>query len=416
MSKKLEETLRKYNGNKTFLVVMAVFMCLMSFRFFAKELSSFNVTLYAFNYSYGFMSRGLIGTIWRGMDNILPGDQMTHEALFTFSAIITYIYILVMFVYFCVIIKRSSDKDVRNIRYLIILLSIFAIPIFGTRSNFGRIDLFLFIIVYICLMCIISEKAEWICIPLAIVAECIHQGFVFMNINIILVLFFYKIMKRTGRERKKYIILFAMTLLAASVFFLYFEFFSHVDGEAIYDEIVNTAKSLSYSGEAYSKMLVQHEILGQGVWMDEWRFHKANFVDVPIFVVLFLPYLIIGITFLKKLVKGKKELTEKLPYLAVALGALTVVPEMLLKVDFGRYVFAVFFYYITIVMCLIVMGDRHVANTFNDTKELVKSKIPFAIILVVYPIMFMPLYDVIISLVDSNISQLVTNGDIYVSR
>ena len=416
MSKKLEETLRKYNSNKTFLIVMAIFMCLMSFRFFAKELSSFNVTLYAFNYSYGFMSRGLIGTIWRGIDNILPGDQMTHEALFIFSAIITVIYILVMFVFFCVIIKKCSDKDMRNIRYLILLLSIFAIPIFGTRSNFGRIDLFLFIIVYICLICIINEKAEWICIPLVIVAECIHQGFVFMNINIILVLFFYKIMKRTGKERRKYIIYFALTLICASVFFLYFEFFTQIDGESIYEEIVSTAKSLSYSGEAYSKMLVQHEILGQGVWMDEWRFHKANFVDVPIFVILFLPYLIIGITFLKNLVKGKKELTEKLPYLAVALGALTVVPEMLLKVDFGRYVFAVFFYYITIVMCLIVMGDRHVANTFSDTKELVKSKIPFAIILVVYPMMFMPLYDVIISLVDSNISQLVTNGDMYVSR
>ena len=416
MSKKLEETLRKYNSNKTFLIVMAIFMCLMSFRFFAKELSSFNVTLYAFNYSYGFMSRGLIGTIWRGIDNILPGDQMTHEALFIFSAIITDIYILIMFVFFCVIIKKCSDKDMRNIRYLIILLSIFAIPIFGTRSNFGRIDLFLFIIVYICLICIINEKAEWFCIPLVIVAECIHQGFVFMNINIILVLFFYKIMKRTGKERRKYIIYFALTLICASVFFLYFEFFTQIDGESIYEEIVSTAKSLSYSGEAYSKMLVQHEILGQGVWMDEWRFHKANFVDVPIFVILFLPYLIIGITFLKDLVKGKKELTEKLPYLAVALGALTVVPEMLLKVDFGRYVFAVFFYYITIVMCLIVMGDKHVANTFSDTKELVKSKIPFAIILVVYPMMFMPLYDVIISLVDSNISQLVTNGDIYVSR
>ena len=416
MKNKVEETIKKYNSNKTFLIVMAIFMSLMAFRFFAKELSSFNVTLYAFNYSYGFMSRGIIGTIWRGIDSILPGDQMTHEALLIFSAIITVIYILVMFVFFCMIIKKSSDKDMRNIRYLIIFLSIFAIPVFGTRSNFGRIDLFLFIIVYICLMCIISEKAEWICIPLVIVAECIHQGFVFMNINIILVLFFYKIMKRTGRERKKYIILFVLTLLVASVFFLYFEFFSHVDGEVIYDEIVTTAKSLSYSGEAYSKMLVQHEILGQGVWMDEWRFHKANFVDVPIFVVLFSPYLIIGISFLKNLVKGKKELTEKLAYLAVALGALTVVPEMLLKVDFGRYVFVVFFYYITIVMCLIVMGDEHVSNTFNDTKESVKRKIPFAIILIVYPMMFMPIYDVIIALVDSNISQIVTNGEVYVSR
>ena len=55
MKNKVEETIKKYNSNKTFLIVMAIFMSLMAFRFFAKELSSFNVTLYAFNYSYGFM-------------------------------------------------------------------------------------------------------------------------------------------------------------------------------------------------------------------------------------------------------------------------------------------------------------------------------------------------------------------------
>ena len=416
MKDRVKDSIRKYDSNKIYLIAMAVFMCLMAYRFFVKELSSFNVTLYSFNYSYGFMSRGLIGTIWRGIDYILPGDQMTYDALFVFSLIISIIYLIVMFLFFCLIIKKSTDENIRNVRYLIIFLSIFAVPIFFTRSNFGRIDLFLFIIVYICLICIITDKHEWLCIPLVIIAECLHQGFVFMNINIILVLFFYKIMKRTGKERKKYIIYLVLTLVCASVFFLYFEFFSHVDGEAIYDEIVTTAKSLSYSGEAYGKMLVQHEILGQGVWMDEWRYHKANFVDVPIFTVFFLPYLIIGISFLKKLFKGAKTVNDKWAYIAVALGALTVVPEMLLKVDFGRYVFAVFFYYIAIVMCLIVMGDEYVEDTLNETKGAIKKRIPFAIILLVYPMMFMPLYDVIISLVDSNLSQLVTNGDIYVSR
>nr|MCR4610533.1 hypothetical protein [Lachnospiraceae bacterium] len=257
---------------------------------------------------------------------------------------------------------------------------------------------------------------EWICIPLVIIAECIHQGFVFMNINIILVLLFYKIMKRQGKEKKKYIIYFALTLLCASVFFLYFEFFSHVDGENIYEEIVSTAKSLSYSGKAYGTMLVQHEILGQGVWMDEWRYHYANFIDVPIFLVLFSPYIVIGFKFLKSLVKGNKTLNDKLAYLAVALGALTVVPEILMKVDFARYVFAVFFYYIVVVMCLMVMGDDKVITTFSDVKDKVKATIPFAIILLIYPMMFMPLYDIIISLVDSNLSQIVTNGEIYVSR
>lgn len=406
----------RLRNNRLFLIAMAVFMCLLSYRFFVKELSSFNVTLYAFNYSYGFMSRGLIGTIWQGIDYILPGSQMTYDALFTFSLIISIIYVLVLFIFYMVIISKTKEENIDNIRYLIIFLSIFAIPIFATRSNFGRIDLFLFIIVFICLISIITEKAEWICIPLVAVAECIHQGFVFMNINIILVLFFYKIMKREGKERGKYIVYFVLTLVVASIFFMYFEFFSHVDGENIFEEIVSTAKSLSYSGKAYGTMLVQHEILGQGVWMDEWRYHYANFVDVPIFVVLFLPYLIIGIRFLKNLCKGEKNINDRLAYLAAALGALTVVPEILLKVDFARYVFAVFFYYIVVVMCLIVMGDKKTIDTFHMTKEKIKNKIPFAIILIVYPMMFMPLYDIIISLVDSNISQIITNGDIYVSR
>ena len=406
----------RLRNNRLFLIAMAVFMCLLSYRFFVKELSSFNVTLYAFNYSYGFMSRGLIGTIWQGIDYILPGSQMTYDALFTFSLIISIIYVLVLFIFYMVIISKTKEENIDNIRYLIIFLSIFAIPIFATRSNFGRIDLFLFIIVFICLISIITEKAEWLCIPLVAVAECIHQGFVFMNINIILVLFFYKIMKREGKERKKYIVYFVLTLVVASIFFMYFEFFSHVDGENIFEEIVSTAKSLSYSGKAYGTMLVQHEILGQGVWMDEWRYHYANFVDVPIFVVLFSPYLIIGIRFLKNLCKGEKNINDRLAYLAVALGALTVVPEILLKVDFARYVFAVFFYYIVVVMCLIVMGDKKTIDTFHMTKEKIKNKIPFAIILIVYPMMFMPLYDIIISLVDSNISQIITNGEIYVSR
>ena len=406
----------RLRNNRLFLIAMAVFMCLLSYRFFVKELSSFNVTLYAFNYSYGFMSRGLIGTIWQGIDYILPGSQMTYDALFTFSLIISIIYVLVLFIFYMVIISKTKEENIDNIRYLIIFLSIFAIPIFATRSNFGRIDLFLFIIVFICLISIITEKAEWLCIPLVAIAECIHQGFVFMNINIILVLFFYKIMKREGKERGKYIVYFVLTLVVASIFFMYFEFFSHVDGENIFEEIVSTAKSLSYSGKAYGTMLVQHEILGQGVWMDEWRYHYANFVDVPIFVVLFLPYLIIGIRFLKNLCKGEKNINDRLAYLAASLGALTVVPEILLKVDFARYVFAVFFYYIVVVMCLIVMGDKKTIDTFHMTKEKIKNKIPFAIILIVYPMMFMPLYDIIISLVDSNISQIITNGDIYVSR
>ena len=85
------------------------------------------------------------------------------------------------------------------------------------------------------------------------------------------------------------------------------------------------------------------------------------------------------------------------------LGAATVVPEMILKVDYGRYVYAVFFYYIAIVLCLIAMGDQVIAGQLEETKQAVKAKLPCAIILLVYPMIFMPLYDIIISSVDDQI-------------
>jgi len=107
-------------------------------------------------------------------------------------------------------------------------------------------------------------------------------------------------------------------------------------------------------------------------------------------------YPIIGISFLVKLVRGKN-VRETWAYLAVALGSLTILPQVILKVDFGRYVFATFFYYITIVICLITMKDKCVSEQLDNTIEEVKEKLPLAKLLIVYPMLFMPFLDVHIS-------------------
>ena len=184
-----------------------------------------------------------------------------------------------------------------------------------------------------------------------------------------------------------------------SVFFLYFEFFSHAEGENIYNEVVDTATRISDTGDHYSKELVNHEILGEGVFADEWHYHVANYTSLPIFLIFFFPYLLIAAHFFKHLLQGK-ELKEKLAYGLVLLGSLTVVPEMILKVDYGRYVYAVFFYYIAVVMCLLAMGDKTVARQLEETKQEVKRKVPCAIFFLVYPMAFMPLYDTAITMVD----------------
>lgn len=180
-----------------------------------------------------------------------------------------------------------------------------------------------------------------------------------------------------------------------SVLFLYFEFFSHPEGANIYEEIVTLAKRLSFDGNSYGTALVNHEILGLDVFEEEWIWHISNYIQTPIFLILFSPYIIIGFKYLKKLIKGKSG-KEKFVYLVVALGSLTAVPQMILKVDYGRYMFGFFFYYIAIVMCLIAMNDEHVVDVLEETKEEVKRVTPNGKWLIIYPLLYMPFLDVYI--------------------
>lgn len=386
--------------NRIFLTALALFVVVMIYRYFSRHMTEFNTTLYAFHYGYGFISRALLGSLWALIDWISPSDLMNYLSIYRFNEIMTLVYIIAFFLFFRCCLRYGAKEDMRNMRYLIIFLSIFAFPIFLCRMNFGRIDIFLFMITLGSLILLIKERVEWLIIPLCILAECLHHGFVFMNVNIILVLLLYKaIMKQEKRERRKYFVLFGIVFLTVSAFFLYFEFFSHADGEHIYEEVVDTATRISDTGDHYSRELVNHEILGEGVFMDEWKYHVANYIDLPIFLLFFFPYLLIAYHFFRNLL-NRKMIKEKFAYGMVLLGPCTILPEMILKVDYGRYVYAVFFYYITIIMCLIVMGDRTVAIQLEATKQEVKKRVPCAIFFLVYPMAFMPLYDTAITMVD----------------
>ena len=47
----------------------------------------------------------------------------------------------------------------------------------------------------------------------------------------------------------------------------------------------------------------------------------------------------------------------KLKYLSVAVGTLTTLPDMLLKVDYGRWILAVVTYYLLIILAMLVLRD-----------------------------------------------------------
>jgi hypothetical protein len=302
--------------------------------------------------------------------------------------------------------------------YLIAFVSIFAFSMFLTDEVFGRLDLYLYLLTFWAMLLFLKQEREWLIVPLCILCMCIHQGYIFTCANLVVVLLLYRMLTETGQARKKYVTLTVVLLAVMAVLFVYFEFFSHAAGEEIYDQVVAAAKALSEDGKSYNKSVINHEILGKDVFEDEMEMHQINYQEFPVFLVLFLPYILLAIHFFRGLLgsdtgvgkvgfrvmlrgwvqrwKEDKPLPEA-AHVLVLLGGAAVVPQMILKVDYGRYVFMTFTYYIFMVMCLIALGDRRLEAQLQKTKEAIKGRTPFPLAVLLYPMFFMPLHDVVIS-------------------
>lgn len=365
-----------------------------------------NATMFAFSYKYGFISRGLIGTIYQGINKIVPFDMMNYTWIVRYNFVATVIYVLLLCGFYCVCLKRCRESIEHCMQYIIILLTIFAVPIFVGQYNFGRSDMYCVIVSLLAVMLIITQKVEWLVIPLAALGVMVHQGYVFMYANVILVLLLYRFFRGSKKDKIKYGILFLSTFLVISILFLYFELFSHADGETIYGDIVHTAKAICKDGW-YHIDVIDKEILGIDLTEREIIFHKYNIVQFPIFLLLMFPHIILVYRFFTQIIQKTTNKVEKYQYILISVGALTMLPDLLLKVDYGRWMFAIIFYYLVVILVLMSMNDSNVINVCQTMLQTAQSNRPYWLMLLLYPILLQPLGDVNICEVTEKIANVI---------
>lgn len=382
-----------------FMIMMIFFGFFTFVCSYQNVVRSYNSTMLALSYEYGFTSRSLLGTIYHVIDKILPINMIDYTVALRFAQICTVFFFafLYVFVYLCV--RSCNEKYLKPCEYLIVFFMLFTISTFSAGYNFFRVDLFMIIVSLIAALLIIYEKAEWLVIPLSAIGVMFHQGYVFMYFNIILVLLLVKFFseEETNKNKRKwkYGLLFLFSFLIGSVLFLWFEFFSRSNGASIYEHIVNEARNLSYNG-AYHSTLLAHEVLGIDLSETETGWRLINIIQLSIFTVLFMPYIVITIKFFKRVLQKSQTKVQKFKYWIVILGAGTMLPDFLLKIDYGRWVLAVIVYYSVVILALAMMNDRIVEEQLLDTYHEITNK-PWAIFFLVYPIFFIPLWDVDIS-------------------
>ena len=388
---------------------LAILEALLFLRDYGGYVNSYNSSIFALSYKYGFISRGLSGTIFRIVNKVLPFDIMNYNGVLRYSQAVTVIFMLLVWLFCFYLIYKSNEDNYRHIQIVSILLVVFSITFFSNSFNFGRVDIYLVATAIVCVLILLWRKMEWLIVPLSCFAVMFHQAYVFMFFNVTLVILIYRFIESDKKGKIKYSILFILSFIGASALFLYLNFFAHTSDMSIYNNVVEEAIVLSKEDEGYHMALLQHEVLGIDPTTSEWEHHLKNFVEFPFFAIIMLPYIILVIRIFVNTIRETTENKDKFKYIILALGVLTLVPNLILKVDYGRWMFSIIVYYILIFAFLIAIKDKQVIPVLNREIDKIKAK-PFVFIFYVLPLMVTPMWDVNISMVSAHLAGDLNNN------
>lgn len=380
-----------------FMWLLILLSCAIVFLDYDERVLPYNSTILAFSYKYGFISRGLAGTIYQWIDHILPVNMIDYAMVLRFTLIVTLAFYVLFFAFCYQCMKRCQEEYLGRFLYLILFYAVFVVSMFAYKRNFGRLDLYLMALTVIGTMCLIAKKAEWLIVPLSMISVMYHQGYVFMFYNILLALLVYRLLSEKEKKARIYYgVILLVSLIGCSALFLWFEFFSHTDGARYVDEIIANAKAMTkpFNGMTYHDTLIDHEILGIDLSDVEYPYRVMNWIEIPFFIAIISPYIVLAVKLFRRILARAQGKTERLKYGFLAIAAGTLLPLFLMKCDYARWVFALISYYCMIFLALVAMGDRIVAEELTGIFTEIKEKYPFAILLLLLPALLTPFWDV----------------------
>ena len=369
----MNEKLVKANYNIRQFIMMLAFVDLATFvTNYRGWVRSYNTTMLALSYEYGFTSRSLLGTNYHILNAVIPVDMMQYQNALVFANVVTVLFIAFL-LYFSYHVLKKSDRENEGVtkaeQYILLTFHIAMVATFTYAYNFLRVDFCMVWMMLLGFMALMNEKTEWLSLPFAALGIMFHQGFVLMYFNVILVIQFYYMMTR---KNKKNTILFFLTFLIGSGLFLWFELFSRTNGNDIFETVLRDATNVSYQG-IYHTTLLYHEVLGIDVSGAETDFVYMNHVQLVLYLLILLPLIVVLSRAFVRIIKKADDLFAKLKYLAVAVGSLTILPDMLLKVDYGRWILAVVTYYLLIILAMLILRDPFVTEETKNVVEDVKK-------------------------------------------
>lgn len=348
------------------LVSLVAAFSLIYLRFASYKISEDCIRTIELSYKNGFISAGLIGTLYRVLNMIVPVELFDYEMMYFASKCMLVLYYILAGLFVMVLFVKKKSLFKNNVS-LVLLFVVFIGGMFGVADTLGSYDMYEMIVLLFIAILLASKKGEWLIVPSAIIGILVHPSFLFkcMGIVVSVIIYRWKV-----KKENKYKTLLVITLVSVLIAYI--------------------ASELSLAIYIFEdrQLLANRAIVSASSLIPEWNYRGNNYINFFIFLLAFSPYLLIGRDFFKRMYTNKIAL--KRVYRLMQLGGLIMLPEFVLKVQYGFLIYFVIMYYVLLLLMLNIEEDTYIISTSKEEKRLLKDKLFLPEVLVLYPLLLMP--------------------------
>ncbi len=332
------------------LLILLIYLVYLPF-YLPPAIHDWCATPFLITYQFGFVSRGLIGSLLA-----LAFPFLSHKILYI---VIVCSLVLLMIVSSVMTGKviRSADASIKTITIFLVLIFCTnpgAISFLFNHVNFGRFDIYLMIITACCCMLIVGNRYLFLIPVLTVLGVLIHQGFLFLFFPSILLLLLFNY---TRSKSKKIMSVTITTGIITTLTYLYIQLFGKIESlslqELVYVVASRTDARVSKRMLEFEYFLSLKQNFIQLVLPAIWN----KFYNLVIILILTSPLIYFFFFLWRNTIEKASSRKMKFIYKAMAFSFLSTAPLFLLAIDWGRWLSAIITVQFILIFSLIYLRD-----------------------------------------------------------
>ena len=367
-----------------------IFFAIMLFRFFTLlpiRINWWVSTYYACDYSHGFIQRGFIGQVFKYITN----NDISKDNAYIFIYIQTCLLMaLVAFAFGALVrnVKKEHNKKILSTLLIVYIFMPFSLSYLFGYTNFGRFDLYLYIITILQVFMLYKNPKFYkliIATALSLLCIIIHEAYMCFVFPIFVMVLLYILHKN---RFKKDLLVGAIILVTSVVFFTgYMKFFfkPNLPEAQTYINELDTATDLTI---CKSCVLFEY-YLTSFEWHKEYFVFEhlpENLIGLVFTMILLWPINTFLIKTFKKYWGQHKKTSFWWVLICMLLGMLAYLPLFVTTSDWGRWLAGLYNY--IIVLLFFVIGDKKeefLEDIYNrvEKESIIKISIMISVLILI---------------------------------